>query len=203
MLPATPRPIELFRVTVCTVDSFDIGVAGCAALAGAAGNAVTYGLQCSESHSCSVGGAVEAVGLGALGGALGAGLAGPLGGKLVATALEDVMPKVAASALVGLGSGAASGAVTSAVGYGMSCGSSPDGCSLSGAASAVGSGAMWGGLIGAGAGVQAFGRAGGGREHRLCHAQLRRFHRGADGRWHQQADQSGEGRRPGRELCAG
>jgi len=129
-------------------------------LAGAAGNAVTYGLQCSESHSCSVGGAVEAVGLGALGGARGAGLAGPLGGKLVATALEDVMPKVAASALVGLGSGAASGAVTSAVGYGMSCGSSQDGCSLSGAASAVGSGALWGGLIGAGAGA-AFSGGGG------------------------------------------
>ncbi|MFI9384800.1 LamG-like jellyroll fold domain-containing protein [Kutzneria sp. NPDC052558] len=137
----------------CTVGSFGVGAVGCAALAGAAGNAVSYGLECSESHSCSVGGAVEAVGLGALGGALGAGLAGPLGGKLVATALEDVMPKLAASALVGLGSGAASGAVTSAVGYSMSCGSSPGGCSLSGAASAVGSGALWGGLIGAAAGT--------------------------------------------------
>jgi hypothetical protein len=71
-----------------------------------------------------------------------------LGGKLVANALEDVMPKVVASALVGLGSGAISGAATSAVGYGMSCGASGDGCSLSGAASAIGSGALWGGLIG-------------------------------------------------------
>ncbi|WP_232241240.1 LamG-like jellyroll fold domain-containing protein [Kutzneria sp. 744] len=132
----------------CTAATGAVGVIGCAALAGAAGNAVSYAMDCQASHNCSVGGAVEAVGLGALGGALGAGLAGPLGGKLVANALEDVMPKLAASALVGLGSGAGAGAVTSAVGYGMSCGSSSDGCSLSGAASAVGSGAMWGGLIG-------------------------------------------------------
>ena len=71
-----------------------------------------------------------------------------VGGKLVSMALEDIMPKVAASALVGMGSGAISGATTAAVGYGMSCGSSKDGCSLSGAGSAVGDGAMWGGLIG-------------------------------------------------------
>ncbi|MFC0437396.1 LamG-like jellyroll fold domain-containing protein [Kutzneria buriramensis] len=137
-----------------------VGVMGCAALAGAAGNAVSYAMDCHASHTCSLGGAAEAIGLGALGGALGAGLAGPLGGKLVANALEDVMPKVAASALVGLGAGAASGAVTSAVGYGASCGSSQDGCSLSGAASAVGSGALWGGLIGGIAGGLSSGSSG-------------------------------------------
>ncbi|REH51886.1 RHS repeat-associated protein [Kutzneria buriramensis] len=152
----------------CTVATGGVGAIGCAALAGAAGNAVSYAMDCHASHSCSLGGAVEAVGLGALGGALGAGLAGPLGGKLVATALEDVMPKVAASALVGLGSGAASGAITSAVGYGMSCGSSQDGCSLSGAASAVGSGALWGGLIGGIAG--AAGEAVGKSDNTTCHS---------------------------------
>ena len=54
----------------CTLATGGTGAVGCAALAGAAGNAVSYGLECSQSHSCSVGGAVEAVGLGALGGAL-------------------------------------------------------------------------------------------------------------------------------------
>ncbi|MFI9384811.1 DNA/RNA non-specific endonuclease [Kutzneria sp. NPDC052558] len=145
----------------CTAATGGTAVIACAALGGAAGNAVSYAMDCSQSHTCSVGGAVEAVGLGALGGVLGGALAGPLGGKLVATALEDVMPKIAASALVGLGAGAGSGAVTSAVGYGLSCGSSQDGCSLSGAASAVGSGALWGGLIGgiAGAGGEALGKS--------------------------------------------
>ena len=132
----------------CTAATGGTAVVACAALGGAAGNAVSYAMDCSQSHTCSVGGAVEAVGLGALGGALTGGLMDSVGGKLVSMALEDIMPKVAASALVGMGSGAISGATTAAVGYGMSCGSSKDGCSLSGAGSAVGDGAMWGGLIG-------------------------------------------------------
>jgi hypothetical protein len=110
-------------------------------------------MDCSKAHNCSVGGAVEAVGLGALGGALGAGLAGPLGGRLVSEALDGVLPQAATQGLVGAGSGAVSGGVTALAGYGMNCGRS---CSVSGALSAAGSGALIGGVGGA-----AFGALGG------------------------------------------
>ncbi|MEV6873326.1 hypothetical protein [Amycolatopsis sp. NPDC051128] len=110
---------------------------------------MSYGMDCSKAHNCSAVGAVEAVGLGALG----AGLAGPLGGKLVSDALNGVLPEVAAQGLVGAGSGAVSGGVTALAGYGMNCGRS---CSVSGALSAAGSGAAAGGVGGA-----AFGALGG------------------------------------------
>ncbi|MFB9926081.1 LamG-like jellyroll fold domain-containing protein [Amycolatopsis halotolerans] len=137
----------------CTAATLGIGAVGCAAIGGAVGGAVSYGMDCSKAHNCSVGGAVEAVGLGALGGALGAGLAGPLGGKLVSEALDGVLPEVATQGLVGAGSGAVSGGVTALAGYGLNCGRN---CSVSGALAAAGSGALAGGAGGA-----AFGAAGG------------------------------------------
>ncbi|MFJ9779914.1 LamG-like jellyroll fold domain-containing protein [Amycolatopsis sp. NPDC101161] len=137
----------------CTAITAGTAVVGCAALGGAVGGAVSYGMDCSKAHNCSVGGAVEAVGLGALGGALGAGLAGPLGGKLVADALDGALPQVATQGLVGAGSGAVSGGVTALAGYGLNCGRD---CSVSGALSAAGAGAAAGGAGGA-----AFGALGG------------------------------------------
>jgi hypothetical protein len=137
----------------CTAATLGIGAVGCAAIGGAVGGAVSYGMDCSKAHNCSVGGAVEAVGLGALGGALGAGLAGPLGGKLVSEALDGVLPQAATQGLIGAGSGAVSGGVTALAGYGMNCGRD---CSVGGALSAAGSGALAGGVGGA-----AFGALGG------------------------------------------
>ncbi|WP_326954014.1 LamG-like jellyroll fold domain-containing protein [Amycolatopsis sp. NBC_01286] len=137
----------------CTAATLGIGAVGCAAIGGAVGGAVSYGMDCSKAHNCSVGGAVEAVGLGALGGALGAGLAGPLGGKLVAEALDGVLPQAATQGLIGAGAGAVSGGVTALAGYGMNCGRD---CSVGGALSAAGSGALAGGVGGA-----AFGALGG------------------------------------------
>ncbi|OXM65635.1 LamG-like jellyroll fold domain-containing protein [Amycolatopsis vastitatis] len=137
----------------CTIGSFGIGAVGCAALGGAVGSAVSYGMDCSKAHNCSAAGAVEAVGLGALGGAVGGALAGPLGGKLVSDALSGVLPEVATQGLVGAGSGAISGGVTAVAGYGLNCGRS---CSVSGALSAAQTGAIAGGVGGA-----AFGALGG------------------------------------------
>ncbi|UOX90824.1 LamG domain-containing protein [Amycolatopsis sp. FBCC-B4732] len=137
----------------CTAATLGIGAVGCAAIGGAVGGAVSYGMDCSKAHNCSVGGAVEAVGLGALGGALGAGLAGPLGGRLVSEALDGVLPQAATQGLIGAGSGAVSGGVTALAGYGLNCGRD---CSVGGALSAAGSGALAGGAGGA-----AFGALGG------------------------------------------
>lgn len=138
----------------CTALTAGVGAIGCAALAGAAANAVAYGMDCGKKGgSCSAGGLAAAVGLGALGGALGGALAGPLGGRLVSAALEGVLPKVAINTLVGVGVGGISGGAVGGVQYGLSCGSSQDGCSLAGAAVAVGTGALAGAALGAAAGA--------------------------------------------------
>jgi hypothetical protein len=141
----------------CEALTEGIGTVGCAALAGAASNAVSYAMGCGKSpEGCSVGGAIEAVGLGAatgaVGGALGE-LAGPLAGKLVTSALDGALPEVAVTGLTGAVSGAAMGAGSSAINYGLSCGSTKSGCSWGGLASAAGGGAAQGALEGAAAGV--------------------------------------------------
>ncbi|HEX7661183.1 MAG TPA: LamG-like jellyroll fold domain-containing protein, partial [Pseudonocardiaceae bacterium] len=133
----------------CEALTGGVGSIGCAALAGAVANGVTYGMSCGSSKAgCSWGGAAEAVGLGAAAGALGGALAGPLGGKLVQTALEDVLPEAAASGLVGAGSGAITGGATGAVDYGLSCHGSTNGCSLAGLGKAAATGAVVGGVMG-------------------------------------------------------
>ena len=72
---------------VCEAATAGVGSIGCAALAGAVGNAVAYGLDCRNSAAgCSVGGAVQAVVVGGITGAAGGVLgevAGPLLSRLV------------------------------------------------------------------------------------------------------------------------
>jgi RHS repeat-associated protein len=133
----------------CTALTAGVGVIGCAALAGAAANAVSYGMDCgSQVGGCSGGGLLAAMGLGALGGALGGALAGPLGGKLVSSFLDGVLPDIAVNALVGAYAGGGVGVVE----YGLTCGSSRDGCSVGGAFDAAldgaAAGAFFGGLFG-------------------------------------------------------
>ncbi|MFF4599833.1 LamG-like jellyroll fold domain-containing protein [Amycolatopsis sp. NPDC001319] len=142
----------------CTAATLGIGAVGCAALGGAIGGAVSYGLDCHSQGNCSVLGAVEAVGLGAIGGALGAGIAGSLGGRLIADALDGVLPEAATQGLVGGLSGAGSGGVTGGLDYALHCSGS---CSLGGGLRAAGAGALAGGAGGA-----AFGALGGLRSAR-------------------------------------
>ncbi|MBS2963234.1 hypothetical protein KGA66_09265 [Actinocrinis puniceicyclus] len=138
----------------CSALTGGIGAIGCAALAGAASSAVSYSMTCGQSKSgCTALGAVEAIGIGAVGGAVGGALAGPLGGKLVSEALDGVLPDVAGSALVGGFSGGGAGATSGALGYAAGCGSSREGCSWSGLGSAslhgAEQGAATGGIAGA------------------------------------------------------
>ncbi|MEW2505948.1 polymorphic toxin-type HINT domain-containing protein [Amycolatopsis sp. NPDC047767] len=142
----------------CTAATLGIGAVGCAALGGAVGGAVSYGLDCHSQGNCSVLGAVEAVGLGAIGGALGAGIAGSLGGRLIADALDGVLPEAATQGLVGGLSGAGSGGVTGGLDYALHCSGS---CSVGGGLRAAGAGALAGGAGGA-----AFGALGGLRSAR-------------------------------------
>ena len=99
---------------VCEAATAGVGSIGCAALAGAVGNAVAYGLDCRNSAAgCSVGGAVQAVVVGGITGAAGGVLgevAGPLLSRLVGPALEGVLPEAAVPGLT------SSGARTAAAG---------------------------------------------------------------------------------------
>jgi hypothetical protein len=76
------------------------------------------------------------------------GLAGPLGGKLVSSFLDGVLPDIAVNVLVGAYAGGGVGLVE----YGLTCGSSKDGCSVGGAFDAAldgaAAGAFFGGLFG-------------------------------------------------------
>ncbi|HEX5402756.1 MAG TPA: RHS repeat-associated core domain-containing protein [Pseudonocardiaceae bacterium] len=142
----------------CEALTAGIGTIGCAALAGAVGNAVSYGVSCGGSaDGCSVGGALEAVGLGAAegvaGGSLGE-LVGPLAGRLVTEALDGALPEVAVAGLSGAAGGAAAGSATSAAMYGLTCGTTKSGCSAGGLASAAGGGAAFGAIAGAGGGAK-------------------------------------------------
>jgi hypothetical protein len=141
----------------CEALTAGVGTIGCAALAGAVGNAVGYGMSCgSSADGCTAEGAFEAVGLGAVTGALGGSigeLVGPLAGRLATQALDDVLPEVAVSGLAGTAAGSATGAATAAANYGMSCGSTKSGCSWGGLASAAGGGAASGAIAGAAGGA--------------------------------------------------
>lgn len=95
----------------CEAATVGVGSIGCAALAGAVGNAVAYGLDCHNSATgCSVGGAVQAVAVGGLAGAVGGALgelAGPLISRLVGPALDGVLPETAIPGLTNSGTRAA------------------------------------------------------------------------------------------------
>ena len=144
----------------CEGLTLGVGTIGCAALAGMAGSAVSYGMTCKNNGGCSVGGALEAVGLGAVGGVLGAGV-GALAGPLISSALSDVLPSVVVAGITGATVGATAGAATAAAGYGMTCGKTPSGCSWGGLASAAATGAASGAVGGAlgGAAADAIGSA--------------------------------------------
>jgi hypothetical protein len=133
----------------CSALTGGLGTIGCAALAGAAASGVSYGESCSSSkNGCTVLGAVESIGIGAVGGVVGGALAGPLGGKLVDEALDGLLPDFVGSALVGGYSGGGAGATTGALDYASSCSSSASGCSWSGLGSATGRGAIQGTITG-------------------------------------------------------
>ncbi|MEV8465079.1 LamG-like jellyroll fold domain-containing protein, partial [Streptomyces griseosporeus] len=127
----------------CTAGSFGVGAVGCAAIAGAAANAVGYMMSDGPK---SVGGFVGAVVIGGAAGALG-GAAGGAASSAVGRLLANVGGKV----LQGAATGAAGGAAGSVVDYGVSCAMSEEGCSASGAAKATAFGAATGGLFGAAA----------------------------------------------------
>ncbi|WP_258053256.1 LamG-like jellyroll fold domain-containing protein [Streptomyces sp. Ru72] len=127
----------------CTAASWGVGAVGCAALAGAAANAVGYMMSDGPK---SVGGFLGATAIGGLTGALG-GAAGGAASGAVGRLLAGVGGKV----LQGAAMGAAGGAAEGAVGYGISCAASEEGCSASGAAKATALGAASGGVFGAAA----------------------------------------------------
>ncbi|HUN34614.1 MAG TPA: LamG-like jellyroll fold domain-containing protein [Trebonia sp.] len=126
-----------------------LSTVGCAAAAGAVGNAVSYSMSCgSSAGGCSVTGALISSGEGAAAGALGGALLGPLGGKVAAEALSEVLPAVAARGIVGTVAGALSGAAGGALDYGVGCAQGGN-CSLSGLGSAAAGGAAGGAVFGA------------------------------------------------------
>ncbi len=129
--------------TGCTAASWGVGAVGCAALAGAAANAVGYMMSDGPK---SVGGFVGAVAIGGAVGALGGAAGGAVGGA-VGRLLAGAGGRLAQGAAVGAAGGAAEGAV----GYGVTCGMSEEGCSASGAAKATAIGAATGGVFGAAA----------------------------------------------------
>ncbi|WP_342748541.1 LamG-like jellyroll fold domain-containing protein [Streptomyces thermovulgaris] len=127
----------------CTAISAGLGAIGCAAVAGAAANAVGYLMSDGPK---TVTGFVGSVALGAATGAAGA--AGGLASGAVGRLLVNVGSKTAQGAAMGAAGGAAEGAV----GYGVSCVAGEEGCSASGAAKATAVGAATGGVFGAAAG---------------------------------------------------
>ncbi|WP_069174389.1 RHS repeat-associated core domain-containing protein [Streptomyces griseus] len=132
----------------CTAASFGAGVVACGMLAGAAANAVGYAMSDGPK---SLAGFATAVGVGALTGALG----GAAGG-MVSGAVGRLLAGAGGKALNGAAMGAAGGGAEGAVGYGISCVTSGEGCSVSGAAKATAMGAASGGVFGAAA--SGFGR---------------------------------------------
>ncbi|MFJ2559223.1 MULTISPECIES: hypothetical protein [unclassified Streptomyces] len=128
----------------CTAATGGVGVIGCAALAGAAANGVGYMMSDGPK---SVGGFLGSVAVGAATGALG----GAAGG-LAAGAAGRLLAGVGGRVVQGAAQGTAGGAAEGAVGYGISCASSEEGCSVSGAAKVTAIGAATGGIFGAAAG---------------------------------------------------
>nr|WSW68819.1 polymorphic toxin type 24 domain-containing protein [Streptomyces sp. NBC_00995] len=127
----------------CTGATLGGGVVACGMLAGAAANAVGYAMSDGPK---TLAGFATAVGVGALTGALGGAAGGAASG-----AVGRLLAGVGGKALNGAAMGAAGGAAEGAVGYGISCVTSEDGCSVSGAAKASAVGAATGGVFGAGA----------------------------------------------------
>ncbi|MEU2155708.1 LamG-like jellyroll fold domain-containing protein [Streptomyces sp. NPDC019396] len=128
----------------CTAATAGAGVIGCAALAGAAANGVGYLMSDGPK---SVGGFLGSVAIGAATGALGGAAGGAASG-----AVGRLLAGVGGKAAQGAAMGAAGGAAEGAVGYGISCATSEEGCSASGAAKATAVGAASGGVFGAIAG---------------------------------------------------
>ncbi|MFB7240489.1 LamG-like jellyroll fold domain-containing protein [Streptomyces sp. NPDC056269] len=125
----------------CTAITAGVGAIGCAALAGAAGNAVGYAMSDGPK---TLGGFAMAVGVGALTGAVGG-----VGGRLAANAAGKLVSGTLGKIVSGAAEGAAEGAATGAVEYGTSCVNSEEGCSVAGAAKATAIGAGMGGVFGA------------------------------------------------------
>ncbi|MEU9948819.1 LamG-like jellyroll fold domain-containing protein [Streptomyces sp. NPDC047939] len=127
----------------CTGATLGGGVVACGMLAGAAANAVGYAMSDGPK---TLAGFATAVGVGALTGALGGAAGGAASG-----AVGRLLAGVGGKALNGAAMGAAGGAAEGAVGYGISCVTSEEGCSVSGAAKASAVGAATGGVFGAAA----------------------------------------------------
>ena len=137
----------------CDAVTAGVGTIGCAAVAGAVGNLVSYGMSCgSSTGGCTVGGALTSALSGAAAGAVGYVLGGPFGGKIASDLLGDVLPGVAIRGLTGAVAGATAGTVANAASYGGGC-LQGDQCTWSGFGGAVASGAaggaITGGLLGA------------------------------------------------------
>ncbi|MDQ0795939.1 LamG-like jellyroll fold domain-containing protein [Streptomyces sp. B1I3] len=127
----------------CTGATFGGGVVACGMLAGAAANAVGYAMSDGPK---TLAGFATAVGVGALTGALGGAAGGAASG-----AVGRLLAGAGGKALNGAAMGAAGGGAEGAVGYGISCVTSEEGCSVSGAAKATAVGAASGGVFGAAA----------------------------------------------------
>ncbi|MFE5734003.1 LamG-like jellyroll fold domain-containing protein [Streptomyces sp. NPDC056528] len=125
----------------CTAITAGVGAIGCAALAGAAGNAVGYAMSDGPK---TLGGFALAVGVGALTGAVG-GVAGRFAANAAGKLLSGTLGRVVSGAAEGVTDGAVGGAVE----YGTSCVNSEEGCSVGGAAKATAIGAAMGGAFGA------------------------------------------------------
>ncbi|MFF9277608.1 LamG-like jellyroll fold domain-containing protein [Streptomyces griseosporeus] len=139
----------------CTAATAGAGAIGCAALAGAAANGVGYLMSDGPK---TVGGFLGAVAIGGVTGALGGAAGGAASG-----AVGRLLAGVGGKALQGAAMGAAGGAAEGAVSYGVTCATSEEGCSVSGAAKATAIGAATGGIFGAAA--SKFGRKGGCTPH--------------------------------------
>ncbi|WP_435189075.1 LamG-like jellyroll fold domain-containing protein [Streptomyces sp. bgisy126] len=125
----------------CTAITAGVGAIGCAALAGAVGNAVGYAMSDGPK---TLGGFAMAVGVGALTGAVG-GVAGRFAANAAGKLLSGTLGRVVSGAAEGVTDGAVGGAVE----YGTSCVNSEEGCSVGGAAKATAIGAAMGGAFGA------------------------------------------------------
>ncbi|WP_329401831.1 LamG-like jellyroll fold domain-containing protein [Streptomyces melanogenes] len=128
----------------CTALTAGAGAIGCAALAGAAANAVGYAMSDGPK---TLGGFLGAAALGAVTGVIG----GAAGG-LAAGAASRLLGGIASNAIRGGIQGAVGGMAEGAASYGVTCGVSEEGCSVSGVAKATAIGAATGGIFGAAAG---------------------------------------------------
>ncbi|WP_244317354.1 LamG-like jellyroll fold domain-containing protein [Streptomyces bauhiniae] len=157
----------------CTAATWGVGAVGCAALAGAAANGVGYMLSDGPK---TVGGFLGSVAIGAATGALGGAAGGAASG-----AVGRLLAGVGGKALQGAAMGAAGGAAEGAVGYGVSCASSQEGCSASGAAKASAVGAATGGVFGAVAGKYGRKSEGGGDKPKATGCPTKHSFTGATG----------------------